>query len=509
MKKLAKKFKIKSLQWQLILGFFMILVILLSIMGIYQFKHMKEYLYRSKIQSLQQKFHSMNLDELYEKQVNDDVSSITAILNGLTDRDVSIAFIDKSGQVKLKLQHQEYDKVKKQTNEVSQGSKEKAKLIVAIPEVSKEKYINILNEEGNLEKTYEIVEDEDDNCQLIVWRKVGNIYSPSALIQISTSVNEIESLLENQLRVSIGLSIFILIVGVILGKAIFKRTLTPLYNIANTVEEINVDELDRRLSEENGQLEVDRLAKSFNTMLKKIDTSFKEEQYTKEKMRRFVSDASHELRTPLTSIHGFVEVLLRGAAKNEDQLNLALNSMLIESERLTKLVNDLLIITKLEQEPIVETNRENLKVLIQEIVPHLQILALNRKLQIELMDNIMVYINRNQIKQVIFNLAQNAVIHTDKEEGIIKISTSMGKLSTDTYAILKITDNGTGIPEKNINKIYDRFFRSDFHRGRDKGGYGLGLSIVKSIIDSNGGKIDVESKLGVGTTFSIYLKLNK
>jgi len=509
MKKITRKFKIKSLQWQLILGFFMILVILLSIMGIYQFKHMKEYLYRSKIQSLQQKFHNMDLDELYEKQANDDLSSITSILNELTDRDVSIVLIDKSGQVKLKLQQQEYDKVKKETNEVSQGNKEKAKFIVSIPEVSKEKYINILNEEGNLEKTYEVIEDEDDNCQLIVWRKVGNISSPSALIQISTPINDIESLLENQLRVSIGLSIFILIVGVILGKAIFKRTLTPLYNISNTVEEINVDELDIRLSEENGQLEVDRLAKSFNTMLKKIDTSFKEEQYIKEKMRRFVSDASHELRTPLTSIHGFVEVLLRGAAKNEDQLNLALNSMLIESERLTKLVNDLLIITKLEQEPIVETNRENLKGLIKEIAPHLQILVENRKLQIELMDNIMVYINRDQIKQVIFNLTQNAVIHTDKEEGIIKIATSMGKLSIDTYAILKITDNGTGIPEKNINKIYDRFFRSDFHRGRDKGGYGLGLSIVKSIIDSNGGKIDVESELGVGTTFSIYLKLNK
>ena len=85
-------------------------------------------------------------------------------------------------------------------------------------------------------------------------------------------------------------------------------------------------------------------------MLKRIEISFKKEQYIKEKMRRFVSDASHELRTPLTSIHGFVEVLLRGAAKNEDQLNLALNSILTESERLTKLVNDLLIFTKLEQD---------------------------------------------------------------------------------------------------------------------------------------------------------------
>ena len=117
----------------------------------------------------------------------------------------------------------------------------------------------------------------------------------------------------------------------------------------------------------------------------------------------------------------------------------------------------------------------------------------------------MVYVNKDQIKQVIFNLTQNAVLHTDKKNGIITISTS----EENNFGVLKISDNGTGIAEKHISKIYDRFFRSDSHRSRGKGGYGLGLSIVKSIIDSNGGKIDVESELGVGTTFSVYLKLNK
>lgn len=115
-----------------------------------------------------------------------------------------------------------------------------------------------------------------------------------------------------------------------------------------TVEQINVGQLHTRLPKDNGQLEIDKLSNSFNNMLERIETSFEKEQYIKEKMRRFVSDASHELRTPLTSIHGFVEVLLRGAAKNEKQLNLALNSILLESERLTKLVNDLLMLTKLD-----------------------------------------------------------------------------------------------------------------------------------------------------------------
>ena len=185
-------------------------------------------------------------------------------------------------------------------------------------------------------------------------------------------------------------------------------------------------------------------------MFKRIEASFQKEQDIKEKMRRFVSDASHELRTPLTSIHGFVEVLLRGAAKNEDQLNLALNSILMESERLTKLVNDLLILTKLEQQPVVEMKIENINDLIEEIHPQLQILCENRKLQLELKDNIKVNINRNQIKQVIFNLTQNAVLHTDKSKGIIRISTDVENLNDENFAVLKITDNGTGISEEHI-----------------------------------------------------------
>ncbi|PRR82804.1 sensor histidine kinase [Clostridium vincentii] len=505
MNKLRKKFKIKSLQWQLILGFFVILVILLSIMGISQYKNLKKYLYTSRVESLQVKFHSINMDEFLQEELNNTESNSISVLNGLSDRDTSVAFIDKNGQVEYKFQTQEENKVKKQYSQDLDEYKEKDKLVSSIPEFSQDEYIEILNEKGNLEKEYEIIDDEEDNCQLIVWRKVGDMNSPSGLIQISTPVNDIGSILNKQVSISIIGSIMVLGIGLILGKAIFKRTLTPLYNITSTVEEINIEDLDIRLSEENGQLEIDRLAKSFNTMLERIEISFKDEQYIKEKMRRFVSDASHELRTPLTSIHGFIEVLLRGAAKNKDQLNLALNSMLSESERLTRLVNDLLLITKLEQEPIVETNREDLKTVIQEIVPQLRILAENREIRIDLKDNIMVYINKDQIKQVIFNLIQNAVSHTDKKDGIIAISTSM----ENTSAQLKISDNGTGIDEKNISKIYDRFFRSDFHRGRGAGGYGLGLSIVKSIIDSNSAKIDVESELGVGTTFFIYFKLNK
>lgn len=509
MKKLKSKFKIKSLKWQLLFRFFMILIILLPTMGIFQYISMKNYLYKTKAQVLRERFHSLDLGSLSKENIKDITESdAQEILKNLWDKSMSSAVIDKNGALlgerrnaDIPSENNDWDSDSKQATEQKIGA-------IPVPVLSKEQYISICNKSGNLDSIYEIIKDKNNNYQMAVWLKVGDLDSPSGLIQLSTPIDDITNILNMQEYVHIGLSIIILIMGTILGITIFNRALKPLYNITDTVEGISVTDLDTRLIEENGQLEIDRLAKSFNIMLARIQESFEKEQYIKEKMRRFVSDASHELRTPLTSIHGFVEVLLLGAAKNKNQLDLALNSILMESERLTKLVNDLLILTRLDQKPILEMKNENVNELIQEIEPQLKILCKNRLLQLELKDNIKAIINRDQIKQVIFNLTQNAVLHTDKNNGVITISTDVEKLNNKEFVVLKVKDNGTGIPEKDIAKIYDRFFRSESHRSRVHGGYGLGLSIVKSIIDSNGGEIEVESEVNVGTTFTVYMKID-
>jgi two-component system OmpR family sensor kinase len=509
MMELRSKFKIKSLKWQLLFRFLIVLIVLIVIMVVFQYKSMKADLYETKRQVLHQRFHNLDFVEL-SKQNTVTEKTAMEILSKLVSKNMSTAVINKDGELMFEKSNTDA-MIPRDDNDGDDDSKEideKMMPKLQVPEFSKEQYINILKQPGNIEHEYYIVKDRNDNYQMVSWMKIGDISSPSGLIQLSTPVQDIRGILARQLYVNIGLSIFILVIGTLLGTAIFKRTLSPLYKITDTVEGISVTDLDTRLKEENGQLEIDKLAKSFNIMLARIQDSFEKEQAIKEKMRRFVSDASHELRTPLTSIHGFVEILLRGAAKNKDQLDLALNSILIESERLTKLVNDLLILTKLDQKPVIEMKRENINELIQEIHPQLQILCQNRTLKFELMDNIQAIINRDQIKQVIFNLTQNAVLHTDKENGVIKISTDIKRFEDKNFVVLRIADNGTGIPEKDIAKIYDRFFRSDTHRSREQGGYGLGLSIVKSIIDSSGGEIKVESKLNVGTVFTVYLKRN-
>lgn len=501
MKKLKNLLKTNSLRWQLLSRFFLILILLLVIIEVLQYVTMKEYLYNSKEQVLDSRFHNVDPNKLQQIQTEKAVmENANSLINKTIDSNMSAAVIDMNGNCiestsKGLSNADPHDISKSEDLYKCQGA-------IGIPMLSKDDYKKLFKKSGTLEG-YTLVKDKDNNLQIVAFRKIGELNSPSGLIQLSILAKPVQDILYRQLYIYAVVSILTLIIGGIFGTTVFKYTLKPLYNMTNTVENINVGQLNTRLPVDNKQLEVDKLSSAFNTMLGKIEASFKKEQYIKEKMRRFISDASHELRTPLTSIHGFVEVLLRGAAKNEEQLDLALNSILMESERLNKLVNDLLLLTRLDQHVIVEMNEENISDIVKEIYPELKILSRERKIELQLKDNVLAYVNKNQIKQVIYNLVQNAVRHTNEEKGVISISTDY----EDNFIVLKIKDNGTGISKENIDKIFDRFFRSESHRSRKYGGYGLGLSIVKSIVDDHQGKIEVNSQLGVGTSFSIYLKL--
>lgn len=500
MKRLRSTLRSNSLRRQLLSRFFLILILLLVIIEVLQYVTMDEYLYGSKEQILDARFHNIDSRSLQQIQTQKAlIENAKDLINKTIDENMSAAVIDMKGNHIASASKGVSGRV---TNDISSAQDlDRFQEAVPVPKLSQDDYKKLFKKAGTLEG-YTLVKDENNNLQIVAFRKIGKLNSPSGLIQLSISAKPVQDVLYRQLYIYGIVSVFTLIIGGIFGTAVFKYTLKPLYNMTNTVENINVGQLNIRLPVYNKQLEIDKLSNAFNTMLERIETSFKKEKHIKEKMQQFISDASHELRTPLTSIHGFVEVLLRGAAKNEQQLDLALNSILMESERLNKLVNDLLMLTRLDQHVPVEKKTENISDIINEIYPELKILLGERKIELVLKDNILAYVNRNQIKQVIYNLVQNALRHTDEKKGVIIISTDYEK----DVPVIRIKDNGTGIAKENIKKIFDRFFRSETHRSRKYGGHGLGLSIVKAIIDDHEGKIEVNSELGVGTTFSIYLK---
>jgi two-component system OmpR family sensor kinase len=277
-----------------------------------------------------------------------------------------------------------------------------------------------------------------------------------------------------------------------------------LSNIVDTVEQIDAGNLAERLPAEQGQTEIDRLAVSFNGMLERLESSFEAEKEAKEQMRRFVADASHELRTPLTSIHGFLEVLLRGAMNQPDKLNKSLNSMLAESERMKKLVQDLLLLAKLDRSPKMEFKEQEFDELLLEMESQLRLLAGNREVLLELTPEQRACMDVDKMKQVILNLFHNAVQHTDPEEGKIELILK----PTGQGVELTVKDNGAGIAEEHIPHLFERFYRSDSSRTRRSGaagGAGLGLAITQTLIALHGGTIRVESQMGAGSSFIVWI----
>ncbi|HEY8805480.1 MAG TPA: HAMP domain-containing sensor histidine kinase [Clostridium sp.] len=463
------------------------LLLLLIIMGISQYFITKGYLLSGKNQVLESRLHDLDKDDLQNPKYPDNIKlNAKFLVNLISDRNTSVIIIDKKGKIISESKGINGD--------------------ITPPHLSQEEYKKLLEENGKGEK-YKTVKSPNGNTDMVKFKIIGSGPLTPGLVQISTTVDPINILLLNQIYFYIVASIVIIILGILIGISVLKYTLKPLYKLTNTIERVTVGQLNMRLPIDNGQFEIDSLSSAFNGMFERIEISFEKEQYIKDKMQRFISDASHEMRTPLTSIHGFVEVLLRGAAKNEKQLDLALNSILTESERLTKLVNELLMLAKLDQQIKHEMKNENIKEIIEEVYPQLKILAGERKIDLKLKDNLLVKANRNQIKQVIYNLAQNAIQHTDEKNGVVSISVNSIDKPSGHFLVLKIKDNGSGIPEKDLNEIFDRFFRSEVHRSRKHGGYGLGLSIVKSIVDAHMGKISVSSELNKGTSFSIFIKL--
>lgn len=286
------------------------------------------------------------------------------------------------------------------------------------PQLSEEEYASILKQwENKKAVAYKIAQDHKGNEQLLVFRPAEGPWDWDRLIQMGIATAPLKAIALRQLSIFIILSLLALGGGLMLYLPVLRKTLNPLDRMVNTVEALDAGNLDRRFPSSLGQTEIDRLAKSFNGMLERLQTSFATEREAKEQMRRFIADASHELRTPLTSIHGFLEVLLRGAADKPEQLNAALNSMLGEAKRMKKLVEDLLMLAKLDRQPVVNRTETRLDTLVEEMEPHLRMLAGDRTVSFSLTPDFKSMVDCDKIKQVILNLFHNAVQHTDPTKG--------------------------------------------------------------------------------------------
>ncbi|MEA4924205.1 MAG: HAMP domain-containing sensor histidine kinase [Syntrophomonadaceae bacterium] len=475
-KRFKRAFYPDSIRVQLLSRSLLILAALLILIGVLQYFFMKDVIYWNKASSLQSQ--AMSISPLVWEHLNNSPNGESGNNKGfIFIPGANLAFIDTKGNFTV----------------LANGPGE-----ASPPQLDTEQYTDWLSSQP---RSRYMVSNKGGGEQLVVLQPIMDGGTRLGLAQISTPTAPLKELLIRQLLTFFLLALAALIFGILGFLPVLKRTLVPLSNMVDTAAQIDAGNLDTRFPTRQGQMEIDHLAESFNGMLERLEASFEAEKETQEQMRRFIADASHELRTPLTSIHGFLEVLLRGAANQPDQLDKALKSMHSESLRLNKLVHDLLLLSKLDRSPHVELQVGSLDTVVKAMEPQLNILAHNRRLILAVAPGLQCRFNTDQMKQVILNLFHNAVQHTEPDQGQIQISVS----DQNHGVLLAVRDNGPGISAGNLPYVFDRFYRSDSSRTRKYGGAGLGLSITKAIVDAHGGTIRVVSKEGEGSEFQVWL----
>ncbi|HMF19226.1 MAG TPA: heavy metal sensor histidine kinase [Gemmataceae bacterium] len=289
-----------------------------------------------------------------------------------------------------------------------------------------------------------------------------------------------------------------LVVAIGGGYFLARRALRPVQHMTRAANQISADQLHKRIEVDNPADELGALGQTLNRMIERLERSFTE-------IRLFTADASHELRTPLTAIRTEAEVALGKLPDKEHQQ--ILGSILEECDRLTRLTDQLLTLSREDAgvskqvcEPV------DLAALVRGVVDTMRLLAETKGLRLDLEEHGPIEIDGDpaRLRQVFYNVIDNAIKYTP-EGGSIEVR--MESLSRESR--VSVADTGIGIPPEHLARVFDRFYRVDKARSRDQGGTGLGLTIARSIVVAHGGKFELKSTLGQGTTCTLVLPLNR
>jgi two-component system OmpR family sensor kinase len=326
-------------------------------------------------------------------------------------------------------------------------------------------------------------------------------------------MNDLNRTVRRLTLLELGIGAVVLLVFAGLGYGAVRTSLRPLAEVEETAEAIAGGDLTRRVPESDPRTEVGRLAGSLNSMLSQIEQAFLAQQasetearQSEERMRRFVADASHELRTPLTSIRGFAELYRQGAIAETEELDRVMKRVEDEAARMGLLVDDLLLLARLDQQRPLQREPVDLVQLAGDAAHDATAVDPDRDVSVEVTgDGAPVVIGDDaRLRQVFGNLVTNALTHTPAGTAI---RLRVGAHHASGMAALEVTDEGAGLSPEQSARIFERFYRADASRSRAHGGSGLGLSIVAALVAAHGGRVEVESQPGHGATFRVLLPL--
>jgi two-component system OmpR family sensor kinase len=324
--------------------------------------------------------------------------------------------------------------------------------------------------------------------------------SANARLVIGIPLSDVNSTLNRLAVLELLVGLAVLAAVAVLAYVLVRRELEPLRRIEDTAAAIAGGDLSRRVEEADPATEMGSLGRSLNEMLTQIEQAFDERGRSERRLRRFVADASHELRTPLTSVRGFAELFRRGASERPADLAIVMARIEAEAQRMSLLVDDLLTLAKLDQGRPLARDQVDIGALVGELVDDHRMLY--PQWPIELRAEAVGEIEGDQarLQQALANLLANSRAHTPAGTAVlVSVSSVPGGVT------IEVADRGPGIPPELLDQVFERFFRADPSRTRASGGSGLGLSIVASIVQAHGGRVQAANSDEGGAVFTVFL----
>jgi two-component system OmpR family sensor kinase len=335
----------------------------------------------------------------------------------------------------------------------------------------------------------------------------------SGSVAVATSLSDLNHTVMHLVLIESLIGVVVLVLIGSAGWLLIRRSLRPLVTVEHTAAAIAAGDLSQRVPEGSQRTEVGRLSRALNGMLAQIEGAFAHERRSEQqaraseqRMRRFVADAGHELRTPLTSIRGFAELYrMQGESPPED-LPRMMQRIEAEATRMGVLVEDLLVLARLDQQRPLEQTTVDILAIAHDAVHDARLLAPDRAIDLTVDGTLAPLVTGDEarLRQVVHNLMSNALVHTP---GGSPITVAVSTDGAAEQAVLAVSDRGSGIDDADTDRVFERFYRADTSRSRQAGGNGLGLSIVAGLVAAHGGSVAVADREGGGATFAMSLPL--
>ncbi len=337
---------------------------------------------------------------------------------------------------------------------------------------------------------------------------------PGVILVSAAPMDDIEDTVSQLITIQVVTFVLALLALVIFGRRMLRRGLKPLSDMAHTAQGISSHDLTEsaarlplRADGRDGGQEVEELRTAFNTMLEHIDDSLAVRTEAEQRLRRFVADASHELRTPLMSVRGYADLFQYAAAHSPEERDKHLARLRAEAARMSVLLDDLLLLARLdaaEVEAPLRLEDADLVELVRQAADAFRASRPDHPLTVTAgPDPVRLRLDPLRIRQVLDNLLTNAGVHTPAGTKVsLDVSVSSGT------ATVRVGDSGPGIPATDQARVFDRFYRIDKARSRDRGGSGLGLAVARSLLRAHGGTVELTSRPGA-TAFTLKIPLSR